>query len=276
MFRTRLIVGFVLLPLGLVAIVLGGWAYGVLLVLALGRAAWEYGRLFHSDQSKPAVWMLVTGVVAIAIARVAFGFELDPWLLTLLAMVALTVHLIDFERGRQQAASDFAATLSGMFYIGMLGSYLVMMRQLPNGLWWVILTFFAVWLADTTAYIFGTRYGRHKMTPRLSPKKSWEGFVFGLIAATLGTPVYMLVFRVAGLPDDASFSIVNAAILGFVVGALSTLGDVGISMIKRQMKVKDASQILPGHGGILDRIDSWLWAFPIGYYLILFVFLQAS
>jgi phosphatidate cytidylyltransferase len=276
MFRTRLIVGFVLLPLGLVSIVLGGWAYGALLVLALGRAAWEYGRLFHSDQSKPAVWMLVAGVVAISVARVGFGFELDPWLLTLLAMIALTVHLIDFERGRQQAASDFATTLSGMFYIGLLGGYLVLMRQLPNGLWWVVLTFIAVWLADTTAYIFGTRYGRHKMTPRLSPKKSWEGFAFGLAASTLITPVYMLVFRVAGLPDDPAFSVMNAAILGFVVGSLSTLGDVGISMIKRQMKVKDASKLLPGHGGILDRIDSWLWAFPIGYYLILFVFLKAN
>jgi phosphatidate cytidylyltransferase len=276
MFRTRLIVGFVLLPLGLVSIIFGGLPYGVLLVLALGRAAWEYGMLFHPGKSKPVTWMLVGGVVAVTVARVCCGFALDGWLLTLITMTAITVHLVDFERGRQQAASDFAATLSGIFYIGLLGGYMVLVRNLENGMWWVILTFFAVWLADTTAYIFGTRYGKRKMTPRLSPHKSWEGFAFGLIASTLLTPMYMLVFRVAGLPDTPAFSVANIALLGFVVGALSTLGDVGISMIKRQMNVKDASQLLPGHGGILDRIDSWLWAFPIGYYLIMHFFQKAG
>jgi len=110
------------------------------------------------------------------------------------------------------------------------------------------------------------------MSPRLSPKKSWEGYVAGLLFATVGTPLFGLLLSRLGMPSHPMFSSANLAVLGFAIGALTTLGDLGESMIKRQMKVKDASQILPGHGGILDRIDSWLWALPIGFYLVTLFF----
>lgn len=273
MLGQRLLVTVVFLPIGIALIMLGDWWYGSLVAIVLARAAWEYARLFRSGGTQPSTWILVFGVVAITAARFLFEFEQDGWLLALLAMLALTVHLFAFERGRDQAGTDFAATLSGIFYLGILGSFLVLVRALPTGQWWVMLTFFAVWLADTSAYLVGTPLGKHRLAPRLSPKKSWEGYVAGVLFSTALTPAFLLLFRQFGLPNENAFSLGNAALLGLVIGIFPTLGDLGESMIKRQMKVKDASHLLPGHGGILDRIDSWLWAFPIGYYMILFVFL---
>jgi phosphatidate cytidylyltransferase len=276
MLRQRLLVTLIALPIGIAIIVVGGWPFVAFIALLLARAAWEYGELFHTGGSEPAKLLVVAGVIALVAARVALGFSADNWLLVLIILLAMLAHLISFERGRDQSGTDFAITLSGVFYIGLLGSYFVAVRALPNGEWWLLFTLFAVWLADSAAYLIGTPLGKHKLTPRLSPKKSWEGYVAGLVFGTLATPLFLFLFRRLGLPDDPSFTFQNIALLGFTISALATLGDLGESMIKRQVKVKDASQLLPGHGGILDRIDSWLWALPIGYYLILFVFLRAG
>lgn len=275
MLHQRVLFTLVALPLGIAAVMAGGWLYATVVALILARAAWEYAALFRAGGGQPAVWMLVGGVLAIFAARWTSSLVHDGWLLPVLIGLTLVIHLAQFERGRDQAGSDFAATLSGIFYVGLLGSYLILLRQLPeNGEWWLMLTLFAVMLADTSAYFVGITIGRHRMAPRLSPKKSWEGYIGGVVFTTIGTPLFLLLFRQFGLPDSPVFSLFNIALLGLMIGILPTLGDLGISMIKREMHQKDTSDILPGHGGVLDRIDSWLWAMPIGYYLILFVFLN--
>jgi len=274
MLRQRLLVTLVLLPIGIAVIALGGWLYTIFIVLIMARAAWEYSRLFAAGGGKPATSLLLIGVTVILVGRYLFGFEIDHWLLVSIVLVTMTFHLLEYEGGRDQAGTDFTFSLSGIFYLGLLGSYLVLLRGLPNGTWWLLLTLFAVWLGDTAAYLLGTAFGRHRLAPRLSPKKSWEGYFSGILFATFGTPLFFLLFRPLGLPGDTSFTLLNAAVLGFFIAVLSTLGDVGVSMFKRQMKVKDTSALLPGHGGVLDRIDSWLWAAPVGYYLVLFVFLK--
>ncbi len=183
--------------------------------------------------------------------------------MTLLCGVTLTYHLVQYERGREKAATGFAATLSGIFYIGLLGSYLVLLRNLPAaGEWWLLLTLFAVMLADTTAYFFGMRYGQHRLAPRLSPHKSWEGYFAGIVGAAVGTPLFWMLFRFFGLPSQSTFSFFNTALLGLMVGIFPILGDLGISMIKREMNIKDTSHIIPGHGGVLDRIDFMAVGFP--------------
>lgn len=266
----RILVALIGLPIGIAIFMVGGWLFAAAFALILGLAAWEYAGLFANGGAQPARWLVVAGVAGLFLA--AHMEARTDLLLAALAMLALVVHLVSYERGREPAGTDFAATLSGIFYIGVLGMYFAHMRNLQHGEWWLLLTLLAVWLTDTAAYAIGTPLGRHKMSPRLSPKKSWEGYIAGLVFATLGTPLFGLLLARLGMPAHPMFALGNLAVLGFAVGALTTLGDLGESMIKRQMKMKDASQILPGHGGILDRIDSWLWALPIGYYLITLFF----
>jgi len=266
----RILVALIGLPIGIAIFMIGGWLFAAAFAIVLGLAAWEYASLFTHSGAQPARWLVAAGAAALFLAA-QLGLP-GGMLLAGLPMLALVVHLVSYERGREEAGTDFAITLSGIFYIGVLGAYFAHMRNLQHGEWWLLLTLLAVWLTDTAAYAIGTPWGRHKMSPRLSPKKSWEGYVAGLLFATVGTPLFGLLLSRLGMPSHPMFSSANLAVLGFAIGALTTLGDLGESMIKRQMKVKDASQILPGHGGILDRIDSWLWALPIGFYLVTLFF----
>lgn len=275
MLYQRVLFTVVALPLGIAAVMAGGWIFATVVAVILARAVWEFAALFHTGGAQPSRVMLLGGLLAIYAARYIAAFEFDNWLLPLLVALTLVIHLVQFERGRDHAGTDFAATLSGIFYVGLLGSYLLLLRLLPTGEWWFMLVLFAVMLADTSAYFIGSAFGKHRLAPRLSPKKSWEGYIGGVILTTIGMPLFLLLFRQFGLPDTSPFSLFNAGLLGFVISILPTLGDLGISMIKREMHQKDTSDILPGHGGVLDRIDSWLWAMPIGYYLIVLLFLNS-
>ncbi|OGO39109.1 MAG: hypothetical protein A2W35_09385 [Chloroflexi bacterium RBG_16_57_11] len=267
MLLKRVIVTLVLLPVGLALIVIGGWAFAGLVALILALAAWEFARLFRAGGFLPATVLVVAGTLAIGISRAIDGFTSAPWLVSLLILVAMTVHLVEYERGRDQAASDFAITLAGMFYIGWLGAYLISVRELPDGMWWLLIILPVVWLADSAAYLVGSRIGRHKMTKRLSPKKSWEGYFGGVAAGVLGGAALAGLIQTLAVPGG-SITWPRGALLGLALAVLTTLGDLGESMIKRQVRMKDSGNLLPGHGGMFDRIDSWLWAGVIGYYMI--------
>jgi phosphatidate cytidylyltransferase len=271
MLLQRVLVTVVLLPLGIAAIIAGGAWFALLAALILGLAAGEFAGLFRVGNAQPAAPLVVVGVLALVAARFFYGFAADTALLTSLVLVSMLWHLWSYERGRDLAASDFATTLSGIFYIGLLGTYMLTLRALPDGEWWLLLTLPSVWLADSAAYFLGSKFGKHRLAPRLSPKKSWEGYLSGVVFGALGGPLLLLLYRQLGLPANPAFTTGNATVLGLAMGLLPTLGDLGESMIKRQVGVKDSSNLLPGHGGMFDRIDSWLWAMPIGYYLIVWM-----
>jgi len=271
MLLQRVLIAAVLLPIGLAVIYLGGVAYIALIALILSLAAWEYVRLFRAGGLQPAGVLVVGGVLLITLGRAVNEFESAPWILGLLVLIVMGYHALAYERGRDQAATDFGVTLAGTMYIGWLGAYLVSLRNLPDGLWWLLLSLPAVWLADSGAYFVGRWLGRHNLSPRLSPKKTWEGFGAGVLTGTLGGALLALLWASWASPV-AGLTIWRGAVLGLVLSVLTPLGDLGESMIKRQIGVKDSSNLLPGHGGALDRIDSWLWAGVISYYLIVFLF----
>ncbi|MFN2153501.1 MAG: phosphatidate cytidylyltransferase [Anaerolineales bacterium] len=270
MLRQRALVVIALLPIGLVLIYLGGWAFSTLVMLILGLAAWEYGRLFKSGGFQPADVLLIGGTVLLAFGRAWNGFASADWILGLLVLASMTYHLLAYERGRDQAASDFAITLSGILYLGWLGAYLISLRQLPNGMWWILLVLPSVWLADSGAYFVGRAIGKHKFSPRLSPKKTWEGFFGGIVFGVLGGA---LLAYILNLFEPGVITPLQGLITGLLLALITPLGDLGESMVKRQFGIKDSSNLIPGHGGVFDRIDSWLWAGVIGYYLILWLFL---
>lgn len=263
----RLLVAIVLLPVGMAAILAGGWYLTALVAIFMGLSAWEYVNLSRAGGFQPAGVLVIIGTLSLIVARNLNGFESSAWLMSLLILVAMTFHLVAYEGGRDKAGTDFGVTLGGIFYIGWLGAYFISLRNLPEGKWWILVVLPAVWFADTGAYFIGKRFGRHFLSPRLSPKKTWEGYLGGLLVSVPLTALIAAIWRVGAGPDSA-ITVLRGALIGLVMGIFPTLGDLGESMFKRQVGVKDSGNILPGHGGAFDRIDSWLWAAVLGYYMI--------
>lgn len=261
----RLLVIIPLIPLFALLAALGGIPFSALVVLALGIAAWEYWRMFYEGGYFVSRVAVIGGVIAIAINRAIWGFKYSDVVLAVLIMLTMTLHILRYENGRQHAATDFGVTLGGILYLGWLGSYLISLRNLPNGLWWLLLVLPTAWLSDTGGYVFGRRLGKKPLSPRASPNKTWEGYVGGIAFGTLGALLLAALWQLRA--PEITFT--KALIIGLVISILAPIGDLGESVIKRQFGRKDSSNILPGHGGMMDRIDSWIWAATLGYYLVL-------
>jgi len=267
----RALVTMILLPIGIAAIVWGGWVYLAVITIFLGLAAVEYAALWRAGGFQPAGVLVVASVVALAVARYMGGVETAAAWLSAAVLLSMTYHLVQYERGRDQAATDFAITLTGILYLGWIGPYMISLRDLADGLWWVLLVLPAAWLGDTGAYLIGSRFGRHPLTSRLSPKKTWEGYLGGVACGVLGGLGLALWYPTLGAPPE--INLLSGGLVGLAMGVFPTLGDLGESMIKRQIGVKDSGRLLPGHGGAFDRIDSWLWAAVIGYYMVVYLFI---
>jgi len=264
----RTLTALALTAIGLPAIIYGGAFYFLVMTVFLVGAAWEYVRLYRAVRYEPHEIVTVGGVLVIATARFFFASVAIP-LFVVLILLAMTVHLFAFERGRDQAALDFGVTVAGIVYLGWLGSSLLDLRSLPHGGWWFMIVLPIVWAGDTGAYSIGAVYGKHKMAPRLSPKKSWEGYFAGLFTSMLIGVFFTYAFSSLGpQPLGGLINPMQGALLGVVIGALAPLGDLGESMFKRQGGMKDSSNIFPGHGGFFDRLDSWIWGAVIGFFLI--------
>jgi phosphatidate cytidylyltransferase len=259
--------------IGLPAIIYGGVFYFLLIAIVLAGCAWEYVRMFRAVRFEPDQIVTIGGVLCIATARFFFVQAAIP-LFVLFVLLAMVVHIVAYERGRDQAAVDFAVTVAGIVYLGWLGSYLLDLRQLPQGGWWLLIVLPIIWAGDIGAYSIGTVYGKHKMTPRLSPKKSWEGYFAGLVVSVIVGAFFSYAFvSLWTQPLGGLITPLQGGVLGLVIGALAPLGDLGESMFKRQGGLKDSSNVFPGHGGFFDRVDSWIWAGALGYFIIQFLIL---
>lgn len=274
----RTITALLLLFAAMPAVVLGGIWFFLLIGAFIVIASWEYVHMFRAVQMQPSMILTVGGTAALLIVR-GFFTEWSELALTILVLVALTVHMLAYERGRDQAALDFAITVGGFLYLGWVGAYLIDLRNLPDGGWWLMLVLPSVWAADTGGYMIGVPFGKHKLAPRLSPKKSWEGYFAGIFTATLMAGFFTWAYNVdtvlfgRSLLGHLTISVWDGMLLGFVLGTITTLGDLGESLFKRQGGIKDSSHLIPGHGGAFDRIDSWIWAAVIGVTWIRFFFL---
>lgn len=252
-----------MLPIGLAAIIFGGWIFAVVATVVLGLATWEFWRLFRQGGYAPSAPILIGAVVLIALARYAGGFRWADLLLAVSVLASMGWHLYTFEHGLPTGAVDFAIDLGGILYLGWVGSYLISLRDMEQGLWLMLLVLPAVWIADSGAYFIGRKIGKHKMAPHLSPGKSWEGYAGGILVSIPLTGLLAVLWS----RWDPALAFWQGAVVGLIMASITPLGDLGESMLKRQFKVKDSSNLIPGHGGIMDRIDSWVWAAAIGYYL---------
>lgn len=201
---------------------------------------------------------------ALALFTLFAGNALYPLLaLTLLVLVFCLIALFRLKE-IHQAAGEVALVLMGFLYVPLLLSHLVMLRLLPHGIPWLFLVMVIVMAGDSAAYYVGSSFGKTKLYPAVSPKKSVEGSLGGLVGSLVGAFVAKGLF----FPE---LSILDCIATALLLGVVGQLGDLFESLIKRSCGVKDSGTLLPGHGGILDRVDSILFAGPVAFYYAYFL-----
>jgi phosphatidate cytidylyltransferase len=162
---------------------------------------------------------------------------------------------------------DWALAVAGGLYLGVLSAHVVRLRALPDGLAWTMLALLVTWSSDSGAYFVGRAWGRRKLCPRLSPGKTWEGIAGGLAASLLaGALLGYLLIQTLGAVGP-----VHGLAVGLLVAIISPLGDLAESMMKREVHAKDSGSLIPGHGGVWDRIDSLLFVIPATYYYAVWI-----
>jgi phosphatidate cytidylyltransferase len=278
MLRTRLWMGAVLILLGVAMLVIDQSPYFpflLLLMLVLCLAGcFEFLHLLPPER-RPSSWLCYFGILGLVLANwpaniwadsLDASFR-DPWLwisavLAATVLGALLVAMAHYQEKDEpgKSANQIGLTLLIILYLGFLPCFLAQLRWLPAGVGAMALTIFVPKCCDSGAYFTGRLLGRHKMTPVLSPKKTWEGFAGGMAAAALGA--WAINASVLNSPLSSTLAAIG---FGLSVGVAGVLGDLAESLIKRDSRRKDASQVMPGFGGVLDVIDSIVFAAPVAY-----------
>ncbi len=274
----RWLTAAVAMPIVLLFVWFGGWAAfaATLLVVVLGTLE-LHNMLLHAGYH-PLIWISFSLSVLFLLSAM---FPLQRLLILEVGLGAsLPVSFVWIFLRRQKlegALVDWALTLTIAVYLGWPMSYFLLIRgyepsmlhftgpvwvSLPPGAWWLLITLLGVWGFDASAFFAGRYFGRHKLAPTISPAKTWEGVLGGMILSI--TAGLVLTVIPLGVPWYL------AIVLGILIGVAGTVGDLAESLIKRQTNVKDSGQIIPGHGGMLDRVDSLLFAVIVVYFFSLF------
>ena len=242
-------------PLFLVLIYLGGKYTAFLVVVLTLLALLEFLKI--GEQMGIRIWSKLTILVTVVwlISLLLSGAEWMLMLLVLWLLIGLGRLALTYPR---TSLSDASYNLLAVLYSVVLLSHLYLLRQLPSGLEWTFLTIFLVWATDTGAYLIGKQFGSHLLAPQVSPKKTVEGSLGGLLLSIL---VALVFWRIVG---GASW--IAYISLGIIIGVSAQIGDLFESALKRSAGVKDSGKLIPGHGGILDRFDSLIFALPLVYY----------
>ena len=281
MLKKRVITTLVIIPLPVAAIWFGEPWFTALMAVVAVLGVMEFYRLAVASRASPLVHIGVVLTLLFIISRnpdlLSFlAPRFDPGLLIpLLLMLAIALPMLWLLiRPRTGTAFvNWAWTLGGILYVGWLLSHLVSLRGMTGGMNWVFLVILANAASDTTAFFIGRSFGRHRLAPRISPNKTWEGALAGVV----GAMVFSLLFTAPRLFAATNplyvegFICWQALSLGLLVSVFGQLGDLAESLLKRHAGVKDSGRLLPGHGGILDRMDSIIFAGIVVYYYVVWV-----
>jgi phosphatidate cytidylyltransferase len=262
MFKQRLISGIVLVAILAAVLYFGGIPTFIMTFVVSLIGYFELLRVFHVEKSAIGVICYTVSILYYMLLM----FELKDFFLplALLLMIALLAcYVLAFPAFR---FDQIAAGFFGFFYVTMMLSYVYQIRALKDGGLFVVLLFLSSWGNDTLAYCAGRLFGRHKMSPHLSPKKTIEGAVGGVVGAGLLGFLYSLIVRNM-ISTDYSLCLIFTLVC-LIGGLISIIGDLGASAIKRNYNIKDYGTLIPGHGGILDRFDSVIFIAPMIYYFL--------
>ncbi len=265
----RAVIVVTLGPLAIFLMYMGGLYYFVPLALILLLATFEYVQLTQKLGLLPSLWITLASSMAFYFAAQFAEPVVTNILMVLALLLSLLYSLWLYEsRNDGLAFPTWMAMTGGVVLLGWLSAHFFRLRLVdPMGWQWTTLVFVSTWLADSAAYIVGkflagNVLGKHRLSPRLSPNKTVEGYVGGIV---IGSALTVLTAYLLDLP------LTVAVVLGLLISTLGVIGDLGISMLKREAGVKDSGTVFRSHGGALDRIDSLMWSAAIGFYVITFI-----
>ncbi len=257
---TRIIVSIFAIPVILAASYFGGIYFFLFTLLISLTAYYEFVLLAKNKGANANLWFGLLAIILLLVNQ----FKVFIDLFSIILFIVFVLALIELFRKKGSAIINIGTSLLGIFYIGLFAAALFSIREFyPHigeiylrGGYLIISIFAAIWICDSAAYYGGTALGKHKLFPRVSPNKSWEGAVFGFIFAV----ITMVLAKIIVLNF---LSLSTAIAVGIIIGIFGQIGDLIESLIKRDAGVKDSSAIIPGHGGIFDRFDSLLYTAPI-------------
>lgn len=251
----RTVSGAILIAIVIPLVFQGGPLYLAAIIALALLCGWEYGHMLAGAGHKPfyaVIYALGALLPLLAYWRWPFPTLSDAVaIITLLSLAAQVLR-----PGLRNSLANWSLSLAGGLYISLLLSYFIFLRNLDKGEFWVLLSLFCTWACDSVAYLVGITFGRHGFFTGISPKKTLEGAIGGIMA---GSVTAFLGLPMLGIPAA------HALPLGLAISIAATLGDLAESLIKRQLKVKDSGHLIPGHGGFLDRVDSLLFAAVVTY-----------
>lgn len=257
----RIITALIAIPVVLAIVWLGGWWAFAAATIVVILGAYELHRMMLHEGYHPLILISLALSVLFLVAAMLPQLRLLLLESGLVIALLVTFPLLFFRKKLEGAMVDWSLTLAIAIYLGWPLSLFPLLRGfqvgISPGFWWVLTVLLGVWGFDTGAFFTGHFIGRHKLAPNISPAKTWEGVIGGMILSI--TAALLFTTLPLGVPWYL------AILLGILIGVAATLGDLAESLIKRQTHVKDSGQIMPGHGGILDRIDSMLFAVIVVY-----------
>lgn len=254
-FAIRVVSGLVGISLVVGVVLAGLWPFAVFVACVAGLATAELCRAARGAGIQVNTWLALASAAGLPIVC-AVGDGGGRALVLALAVAAVGLWLLV---AKEATTAGAAMTVYACAYVGLLLSYLVLIRRLDDGMVFVLATFVGTWVTDTAAYAVGTTLGRHKLWPRVSPHKTWEGTLGGIVVT---------VAAFAGAAFFVQLSVWQRAVMGLVIALAATAGDLVESRLKRGFDVKDTGRLIPGHGGVLDRFDSTLFVAPSAYVLL--------
>ncbi|MFD0587549.1 phosphatidate cytidylyltransferase [Paenibacillus sp. GCM10027627] len=254
--RQRLITGVIAGAFFIALAVIGGAFYSGLLILLAIIGFTEYSRMNGVSPLHPSALLGYAGVLYFTLPWESWGVQ-PPSALTILWMLAFLLLAITVVTKNRTTIDGAALMLLGAIYVGYGFDAMIAVREMPeHGLLWTFLAFGCIWASDVGAYFAGRALGKHKLWPSISPNKTIEGAVGGVLLSL----IVALAFSLAA-PDTVS--IAKALLIGLVAAVAGQFGDLIQSAYKRVRDIKDTGSLLPGHGGVLDRCDSWIIVFPL-------------
>lgn len=266
---SRVLTASVGVPITVVCSLVGGIPFLLAMNLVIGAGLFEFYRMMEAKGIRPFKMVGVAAGLGVSWYVYFLGGVFSSLFITLVLVSIMTMEL--FRRDGELAVFHISTTILGVFYVAWLGSHVILLRQLGEGVvgadfggFFVIFAFALAWGTDTGAYFVGNAIGKRKLLPRVSPSKSVEGALGGIVVA-------ILVAQVARLTIVPLLTFADALLLGLTAPVMAVLGDLVESLMKRDVRIKDTSHALPGHGGMLDRFDSVLFVAPLVYYYLRFL-----